>query len=186
MTSVRNEPIPRHLNGLQRASCVSACLEWAAQGQQKSLERDKDTGQFTKDANLTPMGEPITEDESERVNPEEATEPAFFTQDERAALSDVSPRTQAKSDSYEKAGLGPEVRSGEISGAEAERMVRDPDTPKPPSRVQQLELQLEAKGEEIQIKDTEIHEWQQKYEFAVSQSSEYPARKRSYLESITG
>ena len=62
--------------------------------------------------------------------------------------------------------------------------MRDPDTPKPPSRVQQLELQLEAKGEEIQIKDTEIHEWQQKYEFAVSQSSEYPHEKEVTLNQL--
>ena len=81
---------------------------------------------------------------------DEADGPAFFTQDERAALSDVSARTQRMSDTYEKAGLGPEVRSGAISGAEAERRVRDPDAPKPPSRLQQLEMKLEAKTLECQ------------------------------------
>ena len=61
-------------------------------------------------------------------------------------MADVSVRTVGKSDSYEKAGLGPEVRSGAISGAEAERRVRDPDAPRPPSRVQQLEMQVEAQA----------------------------------------
>ena len=88
-------------------------------------------------------------------------------QDERAALSDVSPRTQAKSDTYEKAGLGPEIRSGELSGAEAERRVRDTDTPKPPSRVQQLKLQVESQAEVIDSLERELRE-------AKSQVSEYP------------
>ena len=50
------------------------------------------------------------------------------------------------SDRYENAGLGPEIRSGAISGAEAERRVRDPDAPKPPSQVQNLKMQLEAQA----------------------------------------
>ena len=65
-------------------------------------------------------------------------------------MSDVSVRTQATSDIYEKAGLGPEIRSGAISGAEAERRARDPDAPKPPSQRQQLELKLETKVLECQ------------------------------------
>ena len=119
----------RHLTAVQRSSCTSACIDWAKQGQQKSLERDKDTGQFTIGDKLSPMDDPITKDESEHVNPEAA--PEFFTLSERASLADVDVRTQQRSDSYEKAGLGPEIRSGAISGAEAERIVRDPDTPKP-------------------------------------------------------
>ena len=50
----------------------------------------------------------------------QAGQESFFTQDERAALADVSERTQQRSDNYEKAGLGPEIRSGAISGAEAD------------------------------------------------------------------
>ena len=50
------------------------------------------------------------------------------------------------SDSYEKAGLGPEIRSGAISGAEAARKVRDPGAPRPPTKVQQLEMQVEAQA----------------------------------------
>ena len=90
-----------------------------------------------------------------------------ITQDERAAMSDVSVRTQATSDIYEKAGLGPEIRSGELSGAEAERRVRDPDAPKPPSRVQQLEMQVEAQALTIDSLEREVRE-------AKSQVSEYP------------
>ena len=174
----------RHLTDLQKGSCVSACLDWAKQGQQKNLERDKDTGQFTIGDKLSPMDEPVTKVESGRVNPEEATEPAFFTQQERASLADVDVKTQKRSDRYEKAGLGPKIRSGEISGAEAERRVQEPDTPKPPSRLQQLKIQLEAQVEAIQIKDTEIEEWKQKHEFAVSQSSEYPHEKEATLNQL--
>ena len=128
----------RHLTGLQRVSCVSYALKWAKQGEQKSLDRDEDTGQFTIGVKLTPMGE----------SADSESEPGFFTQDERSALADVRKRTQQESDRYEKAGLGPDIRSGAISGAEAARRVRDPDAPKPPSQVQRLKLKLEAKTAE--------------------------------------
>ena len=81
-----------------------------------------------------------------QTDAEQAGQGSFFTQSERAALADVGARTQQESDRYEKAGLGPEIRSGAISGAEAERRARDPDTPRPPSRVQQLEMQVEAQA----------------------------------------
>ena len=182
MTSVRNEPIPRHLSEVRRASCVSAALEWAKQGEQKSFERDKDTGKFTIGDKLSPMGETAAQEDPESINPGAAVE--FFTQAERASLADVNERTQQRADRYEDAGLGPEIRSGELSGAEAERRVRDPDAPKPPSRLQQLEMKLEAKVEEIQLKDAEIEEWKQKYEFAASQSSEYPHEKEATLTQL--
>ena len=92
-------------------------------------ERD-DSGQYSPiHANIACIGEPVSKDDSQLSF--EADGPAFLTQDERAAMSDVSVRTQATSDIYEKAGLGPEIRSGAISGAEAERRARDPDAPKP-------------------------------------------------------
>ena len=96
-------------------------------------ERD-DSGQYSPiHANIACIGEPVSKDDSQLSF--EADGPAFLTQDERAAMSDVSVRTQATSDIYEKAGLGPEIRSGAISGAEAERRARDPDAPKPPSQL---------------------------------------------------
>ena len=136
----------RHLTALQRASCVSAALDWATQGQQQAMHTERDnSGQFSPiPDNLSSIGEPATEDEPE--SDDVWFEPSLFTQAERATLADVSERTQKRSDSYEKAGLGPEVRSGAISGAEAERRARDPDTPRPPSRVQQLEMQVEAQA----------------------------------------
>ena len=109
---------------------------------------------------------------------------------ERAALGDSNLRTVKQSDRYEREGLGPEIRSGAISGAEAERRVRkvrkvrDPNVPKPPSRLQQLKMQLEAQVEEIQIKDSEIDDWKQKHAFAVSQSSEYPHEKEATLNQL--
>ena len=139
---------------MRRVSCVSAAIDWAKQGQQKSLERDKDTGQFTIPANIAGMGEPVAKDES-NPPPNEADGPAFFTQEERAALSDSSIRTVRTSDRYEKAGLGPEVRSGAISGAEAERKVGALKTPKPPSQIQKLKMQLEAKTMECEDCQTE-------------------------------
>ena len=179
----------RHLNQVQRASCVSACIDWAKQGQQRSMHTERgDGGKFSPiPANLAGIGEPVTKDESDHVNPEEATDPAFFTQAERASLADVSQRTQERADRYEEAGLGEEIRSGAISGAEAERKVRkvrDPNVPKPPSRLQQLKMQLEAQVEEIQIKDSEIDDWKQKHAFAVSQSSEYPHEKEATLNQL--
>ena len=130
-------------------------------------ERD-DSGQYSPTpAMFAGVGEPVTKVESQPPL-DEAGGPAFFTQDERAALSDVSVRTQRMSDTYEKAGLGPEVRSGpELSGAEAERRVRDPDTPRPPSRVQQLELQVESQAKVIDSLERELRE-------AKSQVAEYP------------
>ena len=126
----------RHLTGLQRVSCLGAAIDWAKQGQQKSLDRDEDTGQFTIPAYYAPMGE----------GADSKAEPEFFTQSDRAAMGDSNLRTVQQSDRYEREGLGPEVRSGAISGAEAERRARDPDTPRPPSRVQQLEMQVEAQA----------------------------------------
>ena len=184
MTSVRNEPIPRHLTALQRFSCVSACIDWAKQGHQKSFERDKDTGQFTIPANLAGMGEPVTKVESQPPLGE-ADEPAFFTQDERSTMSDASARTGQRSDRYEKAGLGPEVRSGAISGAEAERRVQDTDTPKPPkspkppSQVQRLKLKLEAKTMEYEAELAANEVLRRELREAKAQVSEYPHEREA-------
>ena len=103
-----------------------------------------DSGQFSPiGAKLAPIGETAPQTGAGQTGQE-----AVFTQDERSVLADVSKKTQQDSDRYEKAGLGPDIRSGAISGAEAKRKVRkvrDPNAPKPPSQVQRLELKLEAK-----------------------------------------
>ena len=146
MTSVRNEPIPRHLSEVRRASCVSAALDWAKQGHQHvtHTERDKATGQFTDRGQLVPSGETAPQTGAGQTGQE-----PFLTQSERAALNDVNVRTQKRSERYDEAGLGPGIRSGEISGAEAERKVRpELPTPQPPSQVQRLKLKLEAKTAE--------------------------------------
>ena len=127
----------RHLTALQRASCVSAALAWAKQGQQQVMHTE-------------------------------------------ATLADVSERTQQRSDAYETAGLGPEIRSGAISGAEAERRARDPDAPKPPSRVQQLEMKLEAKVLECQTEHLPIIDsLQRELREAKAQVSEYPHERET-------
>ena len=173
----------RHLTALQRASCVSACMQWFAQGHQKEFERDE-TGQFTIPANFASMDESATQDEpgdagatqdEEYVNPSAEPEPVFFTQNERAALADVGDNTQRRSDRYEEAGLGPEIRSGAISGAEAKRRARDPDAPKPPSQRQQWELKLEAKVLECQTEHLPlIDSLQRDLRESKAQMSEYP------------
>ena len=170
----------RHLNGLRRASCVSAALEWAKQGQQQAMHTERDdSGKFSPvPANIAGTGEPVTQDEPESFNPE--AEPEFFTQSERASLADVSERTQRMSDSYEKAGLGEEIRSGEISGAEADRKLSDSDTPKPPSRLQQLEMKLEAKALECQTEHLPaIDSLQRELREAKAQVSEYPHEREA-------
>ena len=165
----------RHLTGLQRASCVSAALNWATQGQQQAMHTERgDGGQFSPiPAESAGIG--ATAPQTDSGQDEQG---AFFTQDERAALADVSERTQQESDRYEKAGLGPEVRSGAISGAEAERKVRDPDAPKPPSRVQQLEMQVEAQALTIDSLEREVRE-------AKSQVSEYPHEREVIISAQT-
>ena len=99
-------------------------------------------GQFTIPAMFTGMDSPVS---TSLIQTDLGQAEQEFTQDERASMADVSEITQQRSDHYEKAGLGPEIRSGAISGAEAERRARDPDAPKPPSQRQQLEIKLEAK-----------------------------------------
>ena len=171
----------RHLTALQRSSCVSACLNWAAQGQQQVMHTERDDGgKFSPiRANIAGIGEPVT-----KVEPQppldEADEPAFFTRDERAALSDTSLSTQASSDRYEKAGLGSEVRSGKLSGAEAKRRVQGPDAPKPPSQLQQLAMKLEAKTLECQIEHLPaIDALQRELREAKAQVSEYPHEREA-------
>ena len=105
---------------------------------------------------------------------------SFFTQSERAAFNDVDVRTQKRSERYEEAGLGPEIRSGAISGAEAERRVRDPDTPRPLNRVQQLEMKLEAKTLECQTEHLPtIDTLQRELREAKAQVSEYPHEREA-------
>ena len=137
----------RHLTELRRASCVSAALAWAKQGHQQVMHTERDdSGQFSPiPANMAGIGEPVSTSLIQ-TDSGQAEQESFFTRDERATLADVSERTQQRSDNYENAGLGPEIRSGAISGAEAERRVRDPDAPKPPSQVQNLKMQLEAQA----------------------------------------
>ena len=170
----------RHLTALQRASCVSACLGWAAQGEQSVMHTERDySGQFSPiQTNMVGIGDGSTEDDPDPVIPE--SKPSFFTQAERASLADVSESTQDRSDRYEKAGLGSEVRSGAISGAEAEREVRGPAVPKPPSRVQQLKMKLEALSLECQTEHLPIIDsLQRDLREAKAQVSEYPHERES-------
>ena len=111
----------RHLTELRRASCVSAALDWAEQGHQKRLDRD-DSGQFTIGSNLDPMDAPVSPFLTQ-IDSRQAEQQPLLTRDERAGLADVSERTQKRSDDFEKAGLGPEIRSGAIFLAQ-KRMVR--------------------------------------------------------------
>ena len=171
----------RHLTALQRASCVSAAMEWAKQGQQQTMHTERGgSGQFSPiPTKSVGIGEAAPQTDAGQTGQE-----SFFTQDERSVLADVSKSTQQESDRYEKAGLGPEVRSGAISGAEAKRnpdapkpkrKVRDPNAPKPPSRRQQLEMKLEAKTLECQTDHLPaIDALQRELREAKAQVSEYP------------
>ena len=171
----------RHLTALQRASCVSAALEWEKQGKQRPMGVEpSETGQDTKLDSLSSLDETVTESELENINRPLAPapgedQPKFFTQAERASLADVDERTQRRSDRYEQAGLGFEIRDGSITGAEAERTVRDPDAPRPPSQLHQLKMQLEAKTLECQTEHLPtIDSLQRELREAKAQVSEYP------------
>ena len=190
----------RHLTALQRASCGNAAREWANQGHQQVMqtERDKDTGQFT-DRQLVPSGETDspsliqTDSDRQLVPSGETDSPSliqadsgqseqepFFTQSERAAFNEVDVRTQKRAERYEEAGLGPEIRSGAISGAEAERIVQNPDAPKPPSQLQQLKMKLEAKTLECQTEHLPtIDTLQRELREAKAQVSEYPHEREA-------
>ena len=52
----------RHLTALQRASCVSAALEWASQGKRPVMHTDRgDSGQYSPTpVKLTGVGEPVS------------------------------------------------------------------------------------------------------------------------------
>ena len=133
-SSWRTAPSYQHSKPIRRSRGRSSAVPWTL-----------NTGQFTIPAMLAGMDAPVSTSLIQ-TDSGQAEQESFFTRDERATLADVSDMTQKRSDNYEKAGLGPEIRSGAISGAEAERRARDPDTPRPPSRVQQLEMQVEAQA----------------------------------------
>ena len=118
---------------------------------------------------MAPMGESANSE----------AEPEFFTQAERAALSDSNLRDVKRSDRYENAGLGPEIRSGAISGAEAERRVRDPDAPKPPSQLQQLAMKLEAQALTIENLQRGIDTLKRELRETKAQVSEYPHEREA-------
>ena len=166
----------RHLTALQRASCVSAAMEWAKQGQQQTMHTERgDSGQFSP----IPTKSVGISETAPQTDAGQTGQESFFTQDERSALADVSKSTQQESDRYEKAGLGPEVRSGAISGAEAKRKVRDPDAPKPPSQVQRLKLKLEAKALECETELAANEVLQRELREAKAQVSEYPHEREA-------
>ena len=164
---------------MQRASCVSAAIDWAKQGHQQVMHTNRDdSGQFSPIPGDHPgIGETATQEAPGGINPGAASK--FFTQAERAVLADVDERTQREADRYEKAGLGPEVRSGAISGAEAARKVRDPNAPKPPSQVQRLKLKLEAKTMEYETELAANGTLQRELREAKAQVSEYPHEREA-------
>ena len=170
----------RHLTALRRTSCVSACLHWAKQGQQQVMHTERDnSGQFSPiPRKLRGIGETVPEDGPKSVEPD--SDPEFFTQAERALMADVSEGTQRRSDRYEEAGLGPEVRSGAVSGAEAERKVKNPAAPRSPSPVHQLKMKLEALSLECQTEHLPIIDsLQRELREAKAQVSEYPHERET-------
>ena len=84
----------RHLTALQRASCVSAALEWAKQGHQTVMHTERDdSGQFSPiHANIAGIGEPVSISLIQ-TDSGQAEQTSLFTQDKRAGLADVSERT---------------------------------------------------------------------------------------------
>ena len=75
--------------------------------------------------------------------------------------------------------MGPEIRSGEISGAEAKRKVRDPKSPKPPSQVQRLKMKLEAKTLECETELAANEALRRELREAKAQVSEYPHEREA-------
>ena len=93
----------RHLTTVQRASCVSAAMEWAKQGRQHVMHDNRDdSGQFSPiGGNLSPIGEPDSTSLIQTDAGQSEQEP-FFTQAERASLADVDVRTQKRASSQSR------------------------------------------------------------------------------------
>ena len=177
----------REMTQSQRVACRIELMKragagaMAAPGQQRTPHTERDLGgQFAPSQPIPDTMSSIGESDSE---PSEQA--SFFTAGEMAAVAgSESTRMVRDIETAEKGGLGEQVRSGELSSrtaaAQARGNERDPEIPKPPSRLQQLEMKLEAKALECQTEHLPvIDSLQRELREAKAQVSEYPHEREA-------
>ena len=124
MISVRNEPIPRHL------TCVAARLLRERRdrlGETGSTETSS-TGKRTRVNSPYPQTLRVWVIPHHRLMQGKPGKRQFSHRTSDRCWPARKKTVRSKmSDRYEKAGLGPDIRSGAISGAEAARRVQDPE-----------------------------------------------------------
>ena len=100
---------------------------------------------------------------------------SFPTVAEMAEEAGASERTVQRAKSIEEAGLGDDVRSGEMPASVAvERAKGDPDKPKEPTRTERLEAERDAARMDVQEKAEENERLERALREARAQMSEYP------------
>ncbi len=124
----------RHLTASQRAACVVAARKWAPVGRPKNTDSEST---FPKNT------------DSESAHP-------TATRQEMADESHTNVRTIDRAMDAEKAGLGKQVRAGEMSLNKAERIAKGKgEEPKPPTATERLRSKIEALEEEIEHLQTQ-------------------------------
>lgn len=140
----------RSLSSSQRAAAVTACTAWAQNGYNQHTESGGDPGS-----------------------------PPPSTNAQMAEMAGVSERTIQRAKKAEKAGLGDQVRSGELSAKEAAtksdvKTGGDPGSPPPkkPSKVELLQAEIQDKQDHIKHLEDNIDDL--RHELSISESATLP------------
>ena len=106
------------------------------------------------------------------------------TQEELADEARISDRTLRRANAIEDAGLGDQVRSGEMTQAEATRRARGDYAEKPPTPVERLRAQVDALALDVQRKDAEIEELETRLRFLEGESEPVEAKREELFNSM--
>ena len=106
------------------------------------------------------------------------------TQEELADEAGISDRTLRRANVIEDAGLGDDVRSGEITQAEATRRARGDDAKRPPTPMQRLQAKVDALSLEVRQKDDEVEELASRLRFLDGESDPVEAVREELFNSL--
>ena len=154
----------RHLTQGQIAQIIVKIRPQRPWGLQPGQEIDPETGQFTGAATV-------------------AT-PVPATQEEIAADAGVSDRTLRNANAIEDAGLGDEVRSGEMGQREALNQARGDDTEKPPTPMERLRAQVDALNLDLRQKDDAIEFLESRLRFIQGEGEPVEAKREEVFNSM--
>ena len=141
-------------------------------------------------------GRPANTADSEPVQEKPADSAGFSPmQEELAEKSHISARNIRNANLIERAGLGDEVISGEMSQSEALQQAREPEDDQPPAKPAErspvprplspkevLQVELDAAKIELQEKDKRIEVLERGIREAKSQMSDYPHERESVAQ----